>query len=184
MKKFLKKNMLLFLSLALVAALVGGTYAYLVASDSPVINQFKLAHIDTHITENNGPDGKKEVTVGNKDVSSVYVRARVLVSGGEIGAAPASFEAQPAAQPAGNGITVEYNGESWHYDGDWFYYKGILPGVDADGTQHTTPPVIYRVLVGSEVDTDKSFEVEVYQESVLTSAETFDLGNAIAAFGK
>jgi len=183
MKKFLKKNMLLILSLVLVFALVGGTYAYLAASDSPVINQFRLAHIDTHITEKNGPNGQKEVTVGNKDVSSVYVRARVLVSGGEIGAAPASFEAQPAAQPAGNGITVEYNDQNWYYDGDWFYYRGILPGVDASG-QHETPPVIYRVLVGSEVDTSKSFEVEVYQESVLTSAETFDLNNAIAAFGK
>lgn len=185
MKQFLKKNMLLILSLALVFALVGSTYAYLAATDSKIINSFKLAQIDTKITEEAGDNGRKEVSVTNKDVSSVYVRARVLVSAGEVGAEKINFEAKTASQPAAKEITVEYNSTDWWYDGsDWFYYQTVLPGKAADGTMYSTEPVIYRVLVGDGVDTTKNFEVEVYQESVLTSATDYVQKNAEAAFGK
>lgn len=183
MKRFLKKYKLLFLSLLILFAFVGSTYAYLVATDSPVLNSFKLAKVDTKLEEDPGPDGKKVVTIQNKNVSSVYVRARVLVSGADVGV-PDNKIVYDGSEPA-DGISVDWNSTDWIKVGDWFYYQHVLPGHPEGSTDPypETKPLIYRIVVGSQVDTSHSFEVDVYQESVLTSATDYDQATAEAKFG-
>jgi len=183
MKRFLKKNILLILSLALVFALVGSTYAYLVASDGQIINRFKLARIDTSIKEQTGDYGVKKVSIQNDDISSVYVRARVLVSAGDVGAyfdPTTGFVDYDMAAPDDTSIHVWYNSTDWAYDSatGWFYYLHVLPG-KTDGSTPATPELIYKVIVGGQVqpapENAQSFEVDVYEESVLTSDTSADV---------
>lgn len=187
MKWIFKQYKVLIFSLLAVVALVGGTFAYLVASDSPVLNSFRFAKVDTSTHEETGENGKKEVTFRNNDISSVYVRARVVVSGSDIGATNVEYVTSPPETLAANTIYVVYNGDATQWlkpenNDDWFYYQKILPGKADDGTTHATPPLITKVLVGSGVDTTKSFEVDVYEESVLTSETQYDQAKAQAAF--
>lgn len=189
MKRFLKNNMFLLLSLALVFALVGSTYAYLVATDSQIINSFRFAKVDTHINEQTGSGGIKEVTIQNDDISSVYVRARVLVSAGDVGAQFGAFvgDSEPRDD---NKVYVQYNSAAWYYDKDsgWFYYLHVLPGTSEGITEPTTEPLIHKVIVGAQVtpEENSSFEVDVYEESVLTSDTSANVDAAIvmAAFAK
>ncbi len=187
MKRFLKNNILLILSLVMVAALVGSTYAYLAATDSQIINKFKLAQIDTSVKEQVGDAGMKVVQIQNDDISSVYVRARVLVSGGDVGAyfdPSTGFITGEIPQPADNSIHVVYNSTDWGYSDGWFYYLHVLPGKSDTNPMPATEPLITKVIVGSLVQppedgSSKSFEVDVYEESVLTSA-TGDVDPSIA----
>lgn len=181
MKRFLKRYLPLLLSLAAVFAIVGSTYAYLVATDNEIINSFKFAGVDTSTHEEMNEEFQKEVWFTNDNVSAVYIRARVLVSTGDVGATVKYDNTQPAA----NEISVIWNNTNWEFRDGWFYYTQVLPGkAETDTTSPTTAPLLYRVIVGDGVDTTKSFEVDVYEESVLTSATgAVDIGNAIAAFG-
>lgn len=183
MIRFLKKYKLLFLSLLIVVAFVGSTYAYLVATDNQIVNSFKFAKVDTSIEEDVGGGGKKVVTIQNKEISSVYVRARVLISGGDAGVPDAAVNfVTEESIPEGNAINVVWNSSKWERDGDWFYYEGILQGKADDGTTYATEPLITKVCVGNGVDTGSSFEVDVYQESILTSDTSYFDGAAKAAF--
>ena len=189
MKRFLKNNMFLLLSLALVFALVGSTYAYLVATDSQIINSFRFAKVDTHINEKTGNYGMKEVTIENDDISSVYVRARVLVSAGDVGAEFGGVvgDSEPRYD---NKVYVQYNSGDWYYDeaSGWFYYLHVLPGTSEGNTPPTTQPLIHKVIVGTQVtpEENSSFEVDVYEESVLTSntSANVDAATVMAAFAK
>lgn len=185
MKRLWKRYKLLILTLLVLTLFVGSTYAYLVATDSQIINTFTFAQIDTGIDESIEAS-KKEVVITNTGKSSVYVRARVLVSGADVGVPAGSIvfkEGVPTEgtqAPPGNEIHVYYNNsEQWVEDGDWYYYNGVL----AKG--ESTPPLIYAVYVGTgvKVPDGSSFEVDVYEESVLTSADSFNIGAAKAAFG-
>ena len=90
MKKFIKKSKFLLLGLLVVAAFVGSTFAYLRATDTQIVNTFKFAKVETSIdekTEDTSPDNTatKLVKIQNNEVSPVFVRARVVVSGADAG---------------------------------------------------------------------------------------------------
>lgn len=182
MKRFLKRYLLLILSLAAVFTIVGSTYAYLIATDNEIINSFKFAQVDTSTHEKTDDYNQKEVTFSNDGISSVYIRARVLVSMSDAEAVSVKYNAEPDA----NGISIMWNSTNWEWDknGEWFYYKGILAGKPEGSTEpgQVTEPLITEVRVGSEVDQSAKFEVEVYQESVIASAENWYLDAAKAAF--
>lgn len=174
MKHIFNKFKILLLSLLVLVALVGSTYAYLIATHSDLINTFKMAGVDTHITEKTENPNQKEVQIENKDISSVYVRARVVVSGADVGVTNIEYVPNEPKTLDPNTIYVVYNGDTteWVRSGtendDWFYYKKILPGKTETGAASSTSNLITKVLVGADVP-HTPFEVDVYQESVLTS---------------
>lgn len=173
-----KRNSKLFgvlLSLLLVAALcVGGTLAYLKASDSPVTNTFTLADIHTHIEEDKGGNEEsKKVSLTNPSTSTgpVWIRARVLVSSGT---AKVIFVAAAPETKAENTIYVVI-GSGWtKNDTDGYYYYNNLVAVNGK-----TTPLVNGVYAGAGVDAG-TFDVIVSGEAVLGSAG----GNAQAAFAK
>lgn len=158
-------RILLSLLLVVVVA-VGGTFAYLTATDSPLLNTFTLAEVETEIVEDGSTSADKSAVVKNTGKSPVYVRARVVVSG-----------VDPTL------LDVKYNTSNWQNGGDGFYYyMSILPADPS--TKPSTSALFTRVDVDSNVGPDATFSVDVYQESVLAPADgSWTLDAAKAAFG-
>ena len=158
-------RILLSLLLVVVVA-VGGTFAYLMATDSPLLNTFTLAEVETEIVEDGSTSADKSAVVKNTGKSPVYVRARVVVSG-----------VDPTL------LDVKYNTSNWQNGGDGFYYyMSILPADPS--TKPSTSALFTRVDVDSNVGPDATFSVDVYQESVLAPADgSWTLDAAKAAFG-
>lgn len=168
MKKITIRVLLSVLLVAVVA--VGGTLAYLYATDSPLLNTFALAEVHTEIEEpESDTAANKTATVVNTGESPVYVRARVVISGADAEALQDKF-------------TFTYNTEYWENGEDGFYYyKGILPANSEENS--VTEPLFTGVTVRNDVDKTKQFSVDVYQESVLAPADAeWDLPDAKDAF--
>lgn len=173
MKKLSIRILLSILLVAVVA--IGGTFAYLYATDSPVVNTFALADVHTEIDEpTSGAAADKDPKVENTGKSPVYVRARVVVSGGD------------AAMLEENGwITITYNDGDWINGGDGFYYyKDILDPKAEDAAENPeTAPLFTDITLSKEVSKEAQFSVDVYQESVLAPANsTWTIEAAKAAF--
>lgn len=142
------------LSVLLVAVItVGGTLAYLVASDHPVINSFTFANVNTDIEED--PDGgdpdAKEPTIKNNGESTVFVRAKVIVATADGSSVPVTEE----------DLTVDYNTDGWKNQEGWYYYLGKLEKGES------TTPLFNGVTVAPDLESTAKFDVIVYQESVL-----------------
>lgn len=153
-----KSTIRILLSLLLVVVIaVGGTLAYLMATDNPLRNTFALAEVETNVEEpESGTEGDKTPKVTNTGKSPVYVRARVVISGGDAGVVQ-------------DKITFTYS-THWVEGGDGFYYyDGILPANQGDAS--TTPPLFEGVKVDNEVPKEAEFSVDVYQESVLAPTD-------------
>lgn len=148
----------ILLSLLLVVVIaVGGTLAYLMATDKPLRNTFALAEVETNVEEpESGTEGDKTPKVTNTGESPVYVRARVVISGGDAGVLQ-------------NKITFTYSSD-WENGGDGFYYyRGILPANQGEASK--TKPLFTGVKVDDAVPKDAQFSVDVYQESVLAPTD-------------
>lgn len=167
-----KKRMIqVLLSVLLVALIVvGGTVAYLVASDRPVENSFAFIDVDTDIAEpDDGDPLNKKPIVTNSGDSTVFVRAKVIV-------ASAPGESNPVSE---SDMTINYNngkddnGGSWaKHDPDdgWYYYSRKLE------TGESTVALFNGI---EEINVEaSSFDVIVYQESVVVGRYT----NAYEAF--
>ena len=174
MKKITIRVLLSVLLVAVVA--MGGTLAYLYATDSPLLNTFALADVHTEIDE---PDTdvaeNKDPKVQNVGKSPVYVRARAVISGGDADVIEA------------NGwITIQYNSQKWVYspEDDFYYYMGILQPREGDtGEYPATEELFANVKVDSQVSPKAEFYLDVYQESVLAPADAeWKLEDAQAAF--
>lgn len=164
--------------LLVVAVAIGGTFAYLYATDSPVVNTFALADVHTEIDEpTSGTTAEKDPKVENIGESPVYVRARVVISGGDA-----------EILEENNWITITYNEGD---EGDWvngydgfYYYKQILqPKAEGATENPKTEPLFTDITVFEEVSKEAQFSVDVYQESVLAPANsTWTIDAAKAAF--
>ena len=173
MKKRVMKT--LISSLLVVLVLVGGTLAYLKASDSPLINTFKLAKVSTEIFEEAGVN--KAPQVKNTGESPVYVRAKAVIT------------------DLPEGVTVDmsnaYNKGKWEDGGDGFYYYMEILQPSTDGTPSMTEKLFEVTKAGIqtsgdfELEGEASFSIEVYQEAVLAPADgQYSLTAAKEAFDK
>lgn len=112
-----KEFVLLVSVFAMIAGVVGGTVAYLVAGTDPLINNFDLAEVSCSVEEDFNGKIKKDVKIQNTSNIPAYIRAKVVVtwqdeSGNVYGQAPTSED-----------YTIQYNGEVWQQVGDYWYYN-------------------------------------------------------------
>lgn len=186
------KTRLLISILALVSILVvGGTLAFLYATDGSLTNSFKLAQLNTEIDEN--LNSGKQVWVKNLGESPAYVRVKILVSGVDPDAVKI-VTSEPEAKPEDN-IVLLYmpNFNQWKrttdtgdtyggYNDDFFYYLKELNGkaenVTADNAP-TTSNLLEAVYAGDGVDV-KNLTVTVVHESVLAQPSGLNTASAIA----
>ena len=161
MKKPIIRILLSVLLVAVVA--VGGTLAYLMASDSPLLNTFSLMKIDTEVEEPEGPGSatNKAPTVENTGTADVYVRAIAYVvmvdkNGNEYADPTLTAYVHP-----------QYNtSNKWveHTDGYYYYTEKLAPG------KETT--ALFNGVTVEGMPTDQKFRVYIYEESVLAAADT------------
>ena len=186
MKKFRtihNKLLVSLLSLVLLAA-VGGTLAYQVAATGAVENNFVPAVIHTDIEED-GSLGNKTVRILNNGESPAYVRARLMVSG--VAQSQVVFVSQLPATLDPNKVYLETNPQGgWAQtapaaDGFWYYCKTLPVG-------KTTEPLMTKVAVGSNLYAElgleaflKTFDITLYQESLLAAPEGLTAAGAIEA---
>lgn len=160
MKKPIIRILLSVLLVAVVA--VGGTLAYLMASDSPLLNTFSLMKIDTEVEEPTTPGSaeSKEPTVKNSGTADVYVRAIayvVMVKNGNEYADP-TLTAYVHPQYNTSNKWVE------HTDGYYYYTEKLAPG------KETT--ALFNGVTVEGMPTDQKFRVYIYEESVLAPTGT------------
>ena len=160
--------------LLVVVVAVGGTLAYLVASDSPLLNTFALMHISTEIEEEEaGTAAEKKPVVKNTGTADVYVRAYAyVVMVGEDGNEYVDPDLSQYVVP-------QYNTTYWTEKDGYYYYTGTL------APTHKTEPLFDGVTVDAKMPTDQSFRVYVYQEGALVpSSDTgeWSITNAEQAF--
>lgn len=161
--------------LLVVVVAVGGTLAYLVASDSPLLNTFALMHISTEIEEDEeGTAADKKPVVKNTGTADVYVRAYAYV-------VMVDEDGNEYVDPdLSKYVVPQYNTDKWTEKGGYYYYKGKL------APTHATEPLFNGVEIDTEnMPTDQSFRVYVYQEGALVpSSDTgeWDITKAEQAF--
>lgn len=162
MKKPIIRILLSVLLVAVVA--VGGTLAYLMASDSPLLNTFSLMKIDTEVEEPEGPDSAKNKapTVENTGTADVYVRAIAYVVmvdkyGKEYADPTLAAYVHPLYNTDNNWVE--------HTDGYYYYTEKLTPGKE-------TTALFNGVTVDTDMPTDQKFRVYIYEESVLAAADT------------
>lgn len=112
-----KEFVLLVSVFAMIAGVVGGTVAYLVADTEPLTNNFDLAEVSCRVEEKFKNQIKENVQIQNTGDIPAYIRAKVVVtwqdeSGNVYGKAPTSED-----------YTIQYNGEVWQQVGDYWYYN-------------------------------------------------------------
>lgn len=167
--------------LLVTVALVGGTLAYLVASDDPIINTFKLANVNTEIEEPGGGNAStKTPEVKNIGESTVFVRAKAVVVTGDGSSVPVTeadlsinYNNADYHKPASGGNSWEDKADVyWMYGGDgWYYYNRTLVKNDI------TEPLFDGVTVNSELDEGAKFDIYVYHESVIVGPNEATDGN-------
>lgn len=167
--------------LLVTVALVGGTLAYLVASDDPIINTFKLANVNTEINEpeDGGNASTKTPWVENVGESTVFVRAKAVVVTGDGSSVPVTeadleiFYNDSDDVVPGNNDWSDTKGIYWidGHDG-WYYYNRTLP------KGQTTEPLFNGVEVtNTELDETANFDIYVYHESVIVGPDEATDGN-------
>lgn len=82
MKNFNKKKAVVLLTAIalLLAAAVGGTVAYLIASTASVVNTFTPTSIGTDIVEEFSGNVKTNVQIRNTGTVDAYIRAKVVIT--------------------------------------------------------------------------------------------------------
>lgn len=114
------KKLNLILGLLLVALLgVAGTYAYLIATTSPVENSFTPATVSCEIDETFTNNIKTNVRIENTSDVDAYIRASIVVS-----FVDANENTVGIVPVLGKDYTMELNlnDTSWFKGGDGFYY--------------------------------------------------------------
>lgn len=114
------KKLNLILGLLLVALLgVAGTYAYLIATTSPVENSFTPATVSCKIDETFTNNIKTNVRIKNTSDVDAYIRASIVVS-----FVDANENTVGIVPVLNTDYTMKLNpdGTSWFKGGDGFYY--------------------------------------------------------------
>lgn len=115
--KWRKEFVLLVSVFAMIAGVVGGTVAYLVAGTDPLINNFDLADVSCGVEEKFDNQIKENVKIKNTGDIPAYIRAKVVVTwkdedGNVYGQAPIEE----------TDYSIQYNEKDWKQDGDYWYY--------------------------------------------------------------
>lgn len=187
----MRKNVqvtLLVLSLAALL-IVGGTMAWFTASADPVVNKFTAGTVKIVLHDEDGKGEEfeaienvnpgdcfdKVVYVENTGSKKAYVRVQ-LVPNWE------GMEGVTLTEDQDLYDNVEYEiGSDWvKGEGNWYYYKDILAGVDADedGEPIITTNLIEKVCFDGKL-TGNAYQGKVFKLEV--NAEAVQASNGAAA---
>ena len=166
-----KEFVLLVSVFAMIAGVVGGTVAYLVADTDPLTNNFDLAEVSCSVEEKFDKQEKKNVKIQNTGDIPAYIRAKVVVTwkdedGNVYGKAPTSED-----------YTIQYNGEVWQQVGDyWYYNTPVKP-------KELTPVLINSCSpIADQTPEGYNLSVEILAEAIQSEPHNVSLSAIIDAW--
>lgn len=126
-RKSLRKSIALLVSLLLIiGVIVGGTTAFLIATDGPLENQFKSSQVTTEVEEGFDGTTKSNVSIKNTGDTEAWIRATVVVTWQD-----ANGNVYGKAPVEGTDYDIVWESNSkWLSGGDDFYYytSPVAPG--------------------------------------------------------
>lgn len=133
-----KATMLLTSLALLLTLLIGGTVAFMIATDDSAKNEFRDSTVTCEVNETVSGGVKSDVTIENTGDTTAYIRAAIVVtwkdaeSGNVYGKKPV----------AGTDYAINY-GNDWFLGGDgFFYYKNpVAAGSSTTNLINTCSPV-------------------------------------------
>lgn len=118
-----KPSLLLIALMAILAAAVGNTIAYLFTSTDPVTNTFTATNVTTDIVEEIEGQVKNNVTVKNTGDIEAYIRATVVVTW---------QNEQGNIYPAVDGdYAIAWTMDGWAKSGNYYYYTSPVAAKDS-----------------------------------------------------
>lgn len=208
MKK-LSKYYLLLAGLALGVVLVAGSTIALLRANSgdPIVNKLAVASVKSEIDEEVSEepvtveaDIKKAVRIENTGKDAVFIRAKIVLSPeilwseGKISLKYGVWNDEVFSQ---EGVLTKnpvdlvqidslLGDGYWMYSSDdgFYYYSQLVPGTDEAVTddQRFTDYLLGAVQLSSEMTTEDTFDLTVYQESVVAKGYNNSLTDQKAAF--
>lgn len=154
-----KEFVLLVSVFAMIAGVVGGTVAYLVADTDPLTNNFDLAEVSCGVKEDFNGKIKTDVKIQNTSNIPAYIRAKVVVtwqdeSGNVYGQAPIEE----------TDYSIQYNETDWKQDGDYWYYDEPVAPVTENNCY--TPVLINRCSSSGTEPEGYHLSVEILAEAI------------------
>lgn len=155
-----KEFVLLVSVFAMIAGVVGGTVAYLVAGTDPLINNFDLAEVSCSVEEYFNGKIKKDVKIQNTGDIPAYIRAKVVVTwkdedGNVYGQAPIEE----------TDYSIQYNETDWKQDGDYWYYDEPVAPVTENNC--CTPVLIHSCSpIADQTPEGYNLSVEILAEAI------------------
>lgn len=164
MKNFIEKNkksiVLGSVTLLIVVAAIGTTFALFRSETTERVNTFSQGNVTTELVErfiqNSDTEYTKEPMVANTGASDCYVRMRMEIT-------PSTAEA--------NLIIGGLQDSAWQYADGWYYYPKVLE------PKQTTSPLFTSVTI-KDLEQWIDFDIILYQESVQVIRDKD--GNAIS----
>lgn len=203
MKRLLKKisvnHFLLAGVIVGMALLAGGTIALLKVNSNSLTNKFAVASVKSKIIEEVSDkdvevktDIKKAVQIENTGKDAVFIRARIVVSpeklwtDGKVTLKYGKWNGDEfkaggtLPQKPKDSLSVDSSDISgeWIYGDDGFYYfNKLVPGTNDTEKKEDrcTDYLLGAVYLSSEMTTEDTLDVTVYQESVVAKG----YGNSI-----
>lgn len=106
---------LLVSAIILTLGIAGGTIAYLVDHDEPVINSFQPEKVSCEVTEQFEDNVKTDVAIKNTGTTDAFIRAKVVATWQD---QDGNISAQPVKE---TDYIIEYNNNGWFQkDGYWY----------------------------------------------------------------
>ena len=157
--KWRKEFVLLVSVFAMIAGVVGGTVAYLVAGTDPLINNFDLADVSCRVEEDFNKQEKKNVKIQNTGDIDAYIRAKVVVTwqdaeGNVYGQAPIEE----------TDYTIQFNEGVWKREGDYWYYDEPVAPVTENNCY--TPVLINSCSSSGTEPEGYHLSVEILAEAI------------------
>lgn len=176
MKNFNRKSMLVIACIALVMTItVGGTLAYLIATDGPVTNTFEPCKVTCAVSED-FTDGvnKNNVAITNTGDTDAYIRAAIVGNWYKDGKIVADWQIS-------NGIFEGWLSGGWIEGGDgYYYYNGV---VSPSGTDNDTTGYLFTKLTPPTAPvTGAHLEVTIVCQAVQAKGLGSNVNNAVEAF--
>lgn len=154
-----KEFVLLVSVFAMIAGVVGGTVAYLVADTEPLTNNFDLAEVSCRVKEKFKNQIKENVKIQNTSNIPAYIRAKVVVTwkdedGNVYGQAPIEE----------TDYTIQFNEGVWKREGDYWYYDEPVAPVTENNCY--TPVLINRCSSSGTEPEGYHLSVEILAEAI------------------
>lgn len=157
--KWRKEFVLLVSVFAMIAGVVGGTVAYLVADTEPLTNNFDLAEVSCRVKEEFYNQIKENVKIQNTGDIPAYIRAKVVVTwkdedGNVYGQAPIEE----------TDYTIQFNEGVWKREGDYWYYDEPVAPITENNCY--TPVLINRCSSSGTEPEGYHLSVEILAEAI------------------